>query len=429
MKALAFKYQFMFTKDYRMKTQRIICSLKVTMLGLAVCFLVANWAPGDSAGAHLADHKMAYANTTDAADSIESLPPDSPSPSGQEKPAEPEKTADQVHKNIQVLKGLPESQFFGVMRFMAASLGVNCNHCHVEGTGARENLPWDKDDKEAKRTARTMILMMRRINQENFEGRQAINCATCHQGNPKPSSLPPLGQDILRRLHAQTAGPKPAEALPAIDQVLDKYVQAVGGKAAFEKLKNRVMKAELVTTSGRTIPQEIYRQAPNKVLIITTAPNGVSSQGFNGTIGWVKTNEGVEELNSFAVADFKFNADFNREIRLKELYRKLSVTGKEKINDHETYVVEAIPAEGSPERLYFDTQTGLLIRRAADEITAFGAIPDHTDLEDYKEADGIKLPFTARRSSQWTSLTLRAVEVRHNVAIDETKFDKPVAKQ
>jgi photosynthetic reaction center cytochrome c subunit len=411
-------------------TKRIIIrSFRVAMLGLALSFLAANWATGNGARAPLADHNMPSANTADTGDSIESLSVDSRSAAGQAKSAESEKTADQVHKNIQVLKGLPDSQFFGVMRFMAASLGVNCNYCHVEGTGPRENLPWDKDDKEPKRTARKMILMMRGINRENFADRQVVNCATCHQGNPKPGSLPPLGQDVLRRLHAPTAGPKPAETLPAVDQVLDKYVQAVGGKAAFEKLKTRVMKAELVTTSGRTISQEIYRQVPNKVLIITTAPNGVSSQGFNGTIGWMKTNEGVEELNSFAVADFKFNADFNREIRLKELYRKLSVTGKEKIGDNETYVVEAIPQEGSPEKLYFDTQTGLLVRRAADEITAFGPIPDHTDLEDYKEADGVKLPFTARRSSQWTNLTLRIIEVKHNVTIAETKFDKPVANQ
>jgi len=346
----------------------------------------------------------------------------------EKKPVQEEKPAELAHKNIQVLKGLPESQFFGVMRFMAASLGVNCNHCHVEGT-TTENWPWEKDDKETKRTARKMILMMRNINQENFGGRQIVNCAMCHQGNPKPVSIPPLGQDVLRRLHAQpSVGAKPAEPLPTVDQVLDKYVLAVGGKTAFEKLKNRVMKGELVLSTGRIIPQEIYRQAPNKALVITTGPSGVITQGFNGTIGWVKTSEGVQQLNSFAVADFKFNADFNREIRVRELYKKLSVTGKEKIGNREAYVVEAIPLEGAAEKLYFDAQTGLLIRRAADEVTAFGTIPDYTDMEDYKEVDGIKLPFTVRRSSQWSDATLKVTEVKHNVAIEDAKFDMPRTK-
>lgn len=342
------------------------------------------------------------------------------------KPAQREKTAEQEHKNIQVLRGLPESQFFGVMRFMAASLGVNCNHCHVEGT-TTENWPWEKDDKETKRTARKMILMMRNINQENFGARQVVNCATCHQGNPKPVSIPPLGQDVLRRLHAQPSDAKPSEALPTVDHVLDKYVQAVGGKAAFEKVKNRIMKGELVLSTGRTIQQETYRRAPNKALVITTGPS-VIIQGFNGTIGWVKTNGGVQQMNSFAVADFKFNADFNREIRLRELYRKLSVTGKEKIGHHEAYVIEAIPLEGATERLYFDTQTGLLIRRAADEVTAFGTIPDFTDMEDYKEVDGVKLPFTIGRSSQWANSTLKVLEVKHNVDIDDAMFEMPRAK-
>jgi hypothetical protein len=188
------------------------------------------------------------------------------------------------------------------------------------------------------------------------------------------------------------------------------------------------MKGELVLSTGRIIPQEIYRQAPNKALVITTGPSGVVTQGFNGTIGWVKTSEGVQQLNSFAVADFKFNADFNREIRVRELYKKLSVTGKEKIGNREAYVVEAIPLEGAAEKLYFDSQTGLLIRRAADEVTAFGTIPDYTDMEDYKEVDGIKLPFTVRRSSQWSNATLKVTEVKHNVAIEDAKFDMPRTK-
>lgn len=136
----------------------------------------------------------------------------------------------------------------------------------------------------------------------------------------------------------------------------------------------------------------------------------------------------MQQLNSFAVADFKTNADFNREIRLKELYKRLSVAGKEKIGNREAYVVDAMPFQGSAERLYFDTQTGFLIRRAADEVTAFGAIPDNTDLEDYKEVDGIKLPFTARRSSQWTNLTLKVIEVKHNVEIEDEKFEMPRTK-
>src|SRR6185369_8402265 len=86
-------------------------------------------------------------------------------------PAGGEKTAEQVFKNIQVFKGLPSSQLLGAMNFMAGSLGVACTHCHVPNQFA-------KDDKSAKQTARQMILMMRKINDDNFGGKLNVNCAT-----------------------------------------------------------------------------------------------------------------------------------------------------------------------------------------------------------------------------------------------------------
>src|SRR5215470_10733676 len=95
-----------------------------------------------------------------------------------------EKSAGQEFKNIQVLKDLPASQLRQAMTFFASSLGVNCDHCHVQ--------PFERDEKQAKQTARQMIAMMQRINAENFGGKLRVTCATCHQGNTAPMSMPPL---------------------------------------------------------------------------------------------------------------------------------------------------------------------------------------------------------------------------------------------
>src|SRR5712675_1608884 len=93
------------------------------------------------------------------------------------------KTADQAFKNIQTLKGIPADQLVPTMQFITASLGVECEYCHVEGA-------FDKDDKKPKQTARKMMEMMFAIDKGNFEGRRAVTCYTCHRGNARPVAIP-----------------------------------------------------------------------------------------------------------------------------------------------------------------------------------------------------------------------------------------------
>jgi hypothetical protein len=341
-----------------------------------------------------------------------------------QQPAQPQKTSAEVYKNIQVLKDLPASQMDAVMNFMSAALGVDCKFCHVEGTTA-DNWPWEKDDNKHKETARKMVVMMRAINENNFAGRLEVNCATCHQGRTHPVALPPLDQEMLRKANAATAV-RPTTPNPTVDQILDKYVQAVGGSAAFEKLKNRMVKAQLALADGTTMSQEIYRAAPNKLLAVSHTPSGPVLEAFNGSMAWMKSDQGVSDLSGPALDRVKIVSDFNREIRTKELYTNLAVAGKEKIGDREAYVVRGRSRSGDQERLYFDAQSGLLLRRVVQTRTAFGAILDQSDFDDYREVDGVKLPFTARRTSQWSTWTQKVAEVKHNVSLDETRFDKPL---
>src|SRR5262249_15797748 len=125
---------------------------------------------------------------------------------------EQEKSAGQQFKNVQVLKDLPASQLRQAMVFFASSLGVNCDHCHVQ--------PFDKDEKQAKQTARQMITMMQRINSENFGGKLRVTCATCHQGHSAPLSMPPLSSDSIAQKNSGEAGPA-----ATVDDVLDRYVK------------------------------------------------------------------------------------------------------------------------------------------------------------------------------------------------------------
>ena len=147
---------------------------------------------------------------------------------GQAGPAQKAPMAEEVFKNVQVLKGIPVDQFMGTMGFFSASLGLNCTDCHVDESGGN----WAKyaDDNALKRTARRMMRMVSTLNTTSFGGRQVVTCNTCHRGNRRPNVMPSLAL-----LYGTPPPDEPGEPFaqapgqPSADQVLDKYVQALGG--------------------------------------------------------------------------------------------------------------------------------------------------------------------------------------------------------
>jgi hypothetical protein len=244
---------------------------------------------------------------------------------------------------------------------------------------------------------------------------------------PKPADAP-KADDKMK------AAPKPAEAtqaMPSADQIIEKYVQAIGGKAAIEKASSRVTKGTFeIPAMGATGPIEIYAKAPNKTVMIITFPGfGTIQQGYNGQVGWAQEpTSGLRELSGAELASAKREAEFFGMLKMKELYPKMSVTGKQKVGNGDSYVVELTPAEGKPEKWYFDVQTGLLTRVDVEVDSPQGNIPFEVYLEDYREVEGLKMPFTIRRTSPAISFTIRLEEVKNNVAIDDVKFNKPAGQ-
>lgn len=324
-------------------------------------------------------------------------------------------TAGQKFKNVQVLKDVPADQWDKIMAIFSGSLGVKCNFCHVPGQ-------WEKDDKEAKKTAREMIKMMLAINKDNFDGRTEVTCATCHQGKSHPSSMLPLGQNAWQPSNAQPN----KDALPTIDQVLDKYIQAVGGKAALEKVTTRVMKGSRIGADGVAVPEEVYVKMPGKMLVVTTYPNLTLNSAFNGSEVWNMNNKGeVGKMSADESEQFKREAQLLQPTSLKDIYKEMSVVGVDKINDREVYLVRAVTQTGGRERLYFDKQTGLLVRHFAASQTVMGNFPFQVDYSDYKAVDGVQIPMSIQWSIPGRTWGRKITEVKQNVAIDDTKFNPP----
>jgi hypothetical protein len=343
--------------------------------------------------------------------------------SGQQRSPTTEKTVEQEQKNIQVLKGMPASQLLPAMNFMSASLGVRCNFCHVNNDGK-----WDfaSDEKGEKKAAREMITMVLGINKNNFRGNTEVSCYTCHRGRTSPQGVPALPiPEVMRPAAAAEGATK--EVLPSVDQVLTRYLDAVGGSAAVDKLKTRTMKGTWLASNGSSMEYELYQSSPNKVLTVFTTPQGVIERAFNGSAGWEKSPRGVRDMVDEEMIYLKRYPDLFKDIKLKDQFTRLTVSGKEKLDGRDVYVLRGTTLNNNRERLYFDTQTGLLVRRFTIMPTSIGNIPEQVDFEDYRDVDGMKMPFTIRVSAidPFYTSTRKLTEIKLNVPVDDARFNKP----
>jgi photosynthetic reaction center cytochrome c subunit len=331
------------------------------------------------------------------------------------------KTAEDVYKNIQILKGIPADQIIPSMQFMSASLGVECEHCHVEHA-------FDKDDKKPKQTARKMMQMMFAINKDNFNGHREVTCYSCHHGVADPAGTPLVADAETKPEPRGAMNPeavKPA-AMPPGDQIVDKYVQALGGAEALEKISSRVEKGNLTGFGDRQFPIEVYAKAPDKRLSVMHMPNGESITAYDGRGGWLGFSHGPPHAMTPPEANSaKMDADFLFALHLKQNFSQFRVEHPEKIGEEETYLVNGVNPGQPPVRLYFSQQSGLLVRLVRYVETPLGRNPTQIDYADYRDVDGIKVPFRWTLARPSARFTIQVDECQQNVPIDDSKFSMP----
>jgi photosynthetic reaction center cytochrome c subunit len=332
---------------------------------------------------------------------------------------EPQKTAEKQFKNIQVLKDIPADQLIPAMQFIGASLGVQCEFCHVEHE-------MQKDDKKEKKTARKMIEMELAIDKGNFENKLEVTCFTCHRGSPHPVAIP-----IVSAVDAPKPAPhvhdEAAEAhanLPTTDQLLDKYLAAVGGADALAKIKSREQKGTM-DAMGAQYPIEVYSEAPNKRISISHPQGGSSVTAFNGEVGWMSIRDGFHRMTGPEREGAQLDAEFYFPARVRELYKEFHVGPGETIDGRATVMVSATAAGHPPLRLYFDQETGLLLRLIRYTETPLGSNPAQIDYADYRETGGVKIPYRWTLARPNGVFTIKVDQVQQNVPIDQKLFLAP----
>jgi hypothetical protein len=333
-------------------------------------------------------------------------------------PAGP-KLAEEEYKNIQVLKGIPADQVIPSMQFIAASLGVECEYCHV----AHAN---EKDDKKPKVTARKMINMMMAINKENFEGRREVTCYSCHRGSTNPVGTPIITDEEAKP--GAEEGKKSGEtkvSLPSADQLLDKYLSAIGGTDALQKITSRVQKGTLTAFGGQHFAVDVYSKAPDKRVSIMHLQGGDSVTGFDGRQGWLSVPGRVHTMSAAENDAARIDADLYFPAHLKALYQKFSVDSGEKIDGHDTYLVTGRTEGQPPLRLYLDKESGLLLRLVRYAETPLGRNPTQIDYADYRDANGVKVPFRWTLARPGNRFTIQVEQLQQSVPVDDAKFAPP----
>ncbi|MGE5834292.1 MAG: photosynthetic reaction center cytochrome c subunit family protein [Acidobacteriota bacterium] len=378
-------------------------------------------------------------------------PAQQPAPTG---PLAPEK-----YKDIQVLKDVPADQLDLTMRYFVAATGLQCQTCHVRDQATGE-FAYDKDTR-AKTTARNMIRLVQTVNAGDFGAR--INCGTCHAGRNQPAGLQPAQMMTADQIAAAAAaeaarqggpggaqpgrGTPPAGAAPGqpgagrgnqpagppVDDVLGKYLEALGGRAGLEAIQSRVMSGTLVTRAGQSMNFTIEEKGV-KYRETTQQAAGPVTIAFDGERGWIQNGTTVSDLDGFPLQQAVRLSDLVRPLRIKEQYQNLQPGRPARLPaatpggaPTDVNLIQGSSAPNVTERLYFDATSGLLVRRQVITRTPLnGSLTETIDYSDYRPvAGGVKMPFSIRRNSWATLDTFTIVDVKPNAPVDDAKFAKP----
>jgi len=352
--------------------------------------------------------------------------------------AQPTQLSEQAFKNVTELKGIPVREFMNTMGFFAASLAFNCTDCH----GGASASDWANYalDTPLKTRARQMIRMVKAINEANFGGRPFVTCYTCHRGSQKPKVIPSLAQQYGE---PPPDDPDEAEPVPGTrvtatpDQILDKYLQAIGGAQALAKLTSFTAKGtyEGFDSDFAKVPVDIYAKGPNQRAIVAHMASGDSATVYDGREAWHAAPRDLSPLPMIPLLGPDLvGARVDAQLAFPAAIKQL-LTGWRAdfppvtLDDKPVFVIQGT-TDRVPVKLYFDRASGLLVRQTRYAPTAVGTVPLHVTYSDYRDVAGagVKMPFTFQMTWVDGQYTVNLESVQPNAPIDAARFAKPAAR-
>jgi outer membrane lipoprotein-sorting protein len=350
------------------------------------------------------------------------------SASGQTAQTQRPQMAEEVFKDIQILKGIPVDEFMDTMGFISASLSLNCTDCH--GPGAASSWAKYADNTPLKQTARRMMRMVAALNKDNFAGARAVTCFTCHGGSRTPKVVPSLA--IQYSAPAEDPNEVEVREQDPVNPILDKYIQALGGAERLAAFTSFAAKGTYAgyDTDHQKVPVDIFAKAPDQYTMIVHgvgAANGDSIRTFDGHAGWIGSPDKPVPLIMLTGGNLegaRIDAMLSFPIRVKEAFNQWR-TGSTTIDDRDVVVLQGTNLRQAPVKLYFDTKSGLLVRQVRYSDSPIGMVPTQIDYADYRDVAGVKMPF--KWTVTWTDnqTFIELTGVQPNVSIDAARFARP----
>ena len=240
-------------------------------------------------------------------------------------------------------------------------------------------------------------------------------------------TAPPVKSATPAPTKTETKASPTTAALPKADEVIDKFVAATGGEAAYKKANTYQIKGTMeIPAAGIKGTFESFQKAPNKSAVFINIPGlGQMVEIVDGSKAWASDPiQGTREKTGEELTQAKMDADFYRFARLKELFPKRETKGVEKIEGADAYAI-VLTAGDVSQTYYFDQKTNLLLRVDQVAVTPEGKIPVQTYLSDYRKFEGVLMPYTMRVDTSSGGFLFKTEEIKSNVAIDDAKFAKP----
>jgi outer membrane lipoprotein-sorting protein len=348
-------------------------------------------------------------------------------------PQETPLMAEEFFEDVRVLKGIPVDEFLDTMGMFAAATGLNCTDCHVDESGG--SWPAYADDTQLKTTSRAMVGIMAAINKQFFNGREGVTCYSCHTGTRKPKAIPNLALQYAADpiLVAPFEILEPTPGAPATDEVLDRYIAAVGGAARLGELTSIIAEGRYAGYDDfEDYPVEVFAKAPNQRTTILHSQYGDITTTFDGRSGWlaspIETKPApVIVMSGGNLQGLAIEAQLSFPGQIKQALTDWIPGPLNVIDDREVRIIQGRDPSGTPVKLYFDEESGLLVRLVRySSNSPVGRVPTQVDFEDYRDVSGIQFPFKV--TSTWTNgrYVYQFANVQINPTIPAARFARPV---
>jgi Photosynthetic reaction centre cytochrome C subunit len=339
----------------------------------------------------------------------------------------PGQTSGEFYKNVQVLKAMPANLMQPTMQLMEISLGVHCNYCHDNDNTKRE-----LETKPQKAIARRMLQMVADLNRTQFAGREVVTCFTCHHGSTKPTTALPYNGEEDRPEIAQAPGQAPTP-----DQLIDRFIAAVGGAEVIAKVPARTLKGTVMNYAHidqvhperaptTVTPIDLMVKGPDKRMVVQHNIAADAVQTLNGTTGWVRNgNAAPGDLRADLAEVARLENAVMVPTQLKQLLTNLKVEGQEKVGERTAWVVSGSSQWMPQVRLYFDRDTAYLLSVTYQQKSNFCCHVFRIDYDNFYVSNGVRVP------TQWTvngpreSILVYRFETVDTNAIDDSRFARP----